>query len=137
MAGYVARSGAVSGVLHPLEVAAVAVVGSERTAVVCVADLLHVDDDVASTVRAAVAAAVGTTADLVWVCATHTHSGPVPREVAERLVGSAAAAARDAVASTAWSSPVSGASAPARSDARPCRSTSCASRTPRDRSSAC
>jgi hypothetical protein len=98
MAGYVARSGAVSGVLHPLEVAAVAVVGSERTAVVCVADLLHVDDDVASTVRAAVAAAVGTTADLVWVCATHTHSGPVPREVAERLVGSAAAAARDAVA---------------------------------------
>jgi neutral ceramidase len=98
MAGYVARSGAVEGALHPLEVAAVAFVGSGRTAVVCVADLLHVDDEVAYAVRAAVAEAVGTAADLVWLCATHTHSGPEPREVADQLGSHAVAAARDAIA---------------------------------------
>jgi hypothetical protein len=98
MGGYVARSGAVSGELHPLEVAAVAFVGSERVAVVCVADLLRIDDEVAVAARAAVAAEVGTSADLVWVCATHTHSGPIPLDVADQVATLAVAAARAAVA---------------------------------------
>lgn len=97
MGGYVARSGAVSGQLHPLEVAAVALVGSERTAVICVADLLHVEDDMAQAARTAVATALGTTADLVWVCATHTHSGPMPRDVADQVVSTAVSAAEAAV----------------------------------------
>ena len=98
MGGYVARSGAVSGELHPLEVGAVALVGSANLAVICVADLLQVDDDVAAEARAAVAAEVGTTSDLVWMCATHTHSGPMPAEVAGQVVDRAVAAARSAVA---------------------------------------
>ncbi len=98
MAGYVARSGAVSGELHPLEVGAVAFVGSDRAAVVCVADLLQVDDDVAVTAREAVAATVGTSPDLVWVCATHTHAGPVPSEVVDALVSACVSSARSAVA---------------------------------------
>ncbi len=98
MGGYAARSGAVSGELHPLEVGAVALVGSARSAVICVADLLQVDDDVALEARTAVAAEVGTDPDLVWLCATHTHSGPLPREVADQLVTAAVRAARSAVA---------------------------------------
>ncbi|MGC4110819.1 MAG: hypothetical protein QM747_10425 [Nocardioides sp.] len=98
MAGYVARSGTVSGELHPLEVGAVALAGTERTAVLCVADLLHVDDEVAVAVRTAAAAAVGTTADLVWLCATHTHAGPVPADMARKLVDATVSAATAAVA---------------------------------------
>src|SRR5690349_10503024 len=98
MAGYVARTGAVSGVLHPLEVSAVVVSGESATAVLCVVDLLQMDDDLARTTRAAVAEAVGTSDDLVWVCATHTHAGPEPREVADRVTSAAVSAARSAVA---------------------------------------
>jgi neutral ceramidase len=98
MGGYVARSGVVSGELHPLEVAAVALVGSEHLAVICVADLLQVDDDVALAVRTAVAAEVETSPDLVWLCATHTHSGPTPTGVADQLATTTVAAARSAVA---------------------------------------
>ena len=89
MAGYVARSGpggTVSGQLHPLEVGAVAVEGDSGLAVLVVADLLQVDDDVATEARRAVAAAVGTTPDLVWLTATHTHSGPVPGELRAQTV---------------------------------------------------
>jgi hypothetical protein len=98
MAGYDARSGVVSGELHPLEVGVVVLVGSASLAAVCVADLLQVDDDVAVAARTAVAEAIGTSPDLVWVTATHTHSGPVPAEVAEQLVSVTVAAARAAVA---------------------------------------
>jgi hypothetical protein len=98
MGGYAARSGAVSGELHPLEVVAVAFVGADRVAVLCVADLLQVDDDVAARARAAVAASVGTSPDLVWVCATHTHSGPLPPEVAEQVVSACVSSAGSAVA---------------------------------------
>jgi hypothetical protein len=101
MAGYIARSGAVSGELHPLEVGAVSLAGDGRTAVVCVADLLQVDDEPARLAREAVATAVGTTADLVWVCATHTHSGPVPGRVVDQLVSGCVSAARAATASAA------------------------------------
>ncbi len=98
MGGYAARSGAVSGVLHPLEVRAVAVVGSASPAVLCVADLLHVDDAVALAARTSAAAAVDTSLDLVWLCATHTHSGPRPADVADQLVALTVSAARAAVA---------------------------------------
>ena len=94
MAGYAARTGphgTVSGELHPLEVGAVALVASQ-TAVVVVADLLQVDDDLALAVRTHVAEATGTSPDLVWVCATHTHSGPFPQEI--RLARVAAEARR-------------------------------------------
>lgn len=97
MGGYVARSGAVSGELHPLEVGAVAFVGAGGVAVLCVADLLQVDDGPAATARSAVAAAVGTSPDLVWLCATHTHSGPMPSEVTDQLVAGCVSAARTAV----------------------------------------
>jgi hypothetical protein len=98
LAGYAARTGphgTVSGELHPLEVGAVALVASQ-TAVVVVADLLQVDDDLALAVRTHVAEATGTSPDLVWVCATHTHSGPFPQEI--RLARVAAEAATSAVA---------------------------------------
>lgn len=94
MAGYAARTGGVSGRLDPLELGAVAIVGS-RTAVLCVADLLQVDDDTADDARAAVALVIGTSPELVWVCATHTHSGPMPREA--DLVSACVAAATAAV----------------------------------------
>lgn len=99
LAGYVARAGAASGVLHPLEVGAVAIVGGGGVAVLCVADLLHVDDDVAVALRTAVAAEVGTTPDLVWVCATHTHAGPVPALIGDQVVACAMSSARTALES--------------------------------------
>jgi hypothetical protein len=98
MGGYVARSGVVSGELHPLEVAAVAFIGSVGPAVLCVADLVQVDDDLALAARTAVASAVGTAPDLVWVCATHTHAGPTSAEVADQLVSACVSSARSAVA---------------------------------------
>jgi hypothetical protein len=97
MGGYVARSGAVSGELHPLEVGAVALVGARGMAVLCVVDLIQVDDEPAANARAAVAAAVGTTPDLVWLCASHTHSGPMPADVADQVVSACVSAARSAV----------------------------------------
>jgi hypothetical protein len=101
MGGYVARSGVVSGELHPLEVGAVAFGGSSRLGVLIVVDLLQVDDDLAMRARAAVASAVGTSPDLVWVCATHTHSGPLPEEVAEQVVTACVSSARSAVTAAA------------------------------------
>jgi hypothetical protein len=97
MGGYVARSGVVSGALHPLEVAAVALVGSAGPAVLCVVDVVQVDDGLASAARAAVASSVGTSPDLVWVCATHTHAGPVPAELSDQLVSACVSSARSAV----------------------------------------
>jgi len=97
MAGYVARSGAVSGQLHPLEVGAVALVGGGGVAVLCVVDLLQVDDEPAATARSTVAAAVGTSPDLVWLCATHTHSGPIPDDITDQVVTACVSAARSAV----------------------------------------
>jgi hypothetical protein len=97
MGGYVARSGAVSGELHPLEVGTVAFAGAGGVAVLCVADLLQVDDAPAAAARSAVAAAVGTTPDLVWLCATHTHSGPMPDVVTAQVVAACLSAAREAV----------------------------------------
>lgn len=97
MAGYVARTGAVSGELHPLEVGSVAFVGESGTAVVIVADLLQIDDDLATSARLAVATELGTTADLVWLCATHTHAGPLPGEVGAQVAAAALTSARRAV----------------------------------------
>jgi neutral ceramidase len=97
MAGYVARSGTVSGELQPLEVGAVTVAGDSGLAVLLVADLLQVDDDLATEARLAVAAAVGTVPDLVWLTATHTHSGPMPGDVREQTVTSAVSVARAAI----------------------------------------
>ncbi|MGZ6794232.1 MAG: hypothetical protein ACXVEU_01160 [Nocardioidaceae bacterium] len=47
-----------------------------RTVVLCVADVLAVDVDLAASCATAVADAVGTTSERVLLAATHTHSGP-------------------------------------------------------------
>jgi neutral ceramidase len=97
LVGYAARTATVSGVLDPLEVGAVAFLGSSP-AVVCVADLLQVDGPLATSCREAVASAVATTPDLVWMTGTHTHAGPSPQAIADQVVAAAVAAAREAVA---------------------------------------
>jgi neutral ceramidase len=101
MAGYVARPDAVSGELDPLEVGAVVLAGPSGTvAVLCVADLLQVDEEAARGARLAVASAVGTSPDLVWLTATHTHAGPAPGRVAEQVATAAVRAAGEAAGST-------------------------------------
>ena len=97
LAGYVARQGVSDGVLDPLEVQAIAFRDpGGAVAVICVADLLQVDDDLATAARAAVAAGVGTDPSLVWLSATHTHAGPEPGLVAELVVAAATRAATEA-----------------------------------------
>lgn len=100
MAGYVARRDAVSGELDPLEVGAVVLAGSSGSvAVVCVVDLLQADDEAARGARRAVASAVGTDPDLVWLTATHTHAGPVLGQVTAQVTEAAVRAARAAAGS--------------------------------------
>jgi neutral ceramidase len=65
MGGYAARDGASSGVLDHLNVDCISFGGF----LLVVADVLCVNEDLAATVRRALAADV-------WMCATHTHSGP-------------------------------------------------------------
>jgi neutral ceramidase len=97
MAGYVARSGAVSGVLDPLEVGVVVLAGpSGQIAALCVVDLVQIDAPLADRCRVAVADALGTSSELVWMTATHTHAGPFPDDVAHRVEQASVAAAREA-----------------------------------------
>jgi hypothetical protein len=63
----------------------------------CVADLLQVDRPLADRCRAAVGAALGTSSDLVWLTATHTHAAPVPDGVAEQVEQATVAAAGEAL----------------------------------------
>ncbi|MGZ4477232.1 MAG: hypothetical protein ACXVW2_01345 [Nocardioidaceae bacterium] len=61
MAGYVARTGCATGTLDELEVSATAFTAGGRTVVLCVADVLAVDVDLAASCATAVAGAAGLT----------------------------------------------------------------------------
>jgi neutral ceramidase len=103
MGGYAKREGASSGVLDPLEVHCVLL---GRFALV-VADVLCVNEDLAAAARQQVRRELGSVED-VWVCATHTHSGPelgcapgggvTPPSWRRAISDAAAAAARAAAA---------------------------------------
>jgi neutral ceramidase len=88
MAGYAARGGRASGVLDALEVHCVVIGGLTLV----VADLLAAGEALTARVRAAIGGDV-------WLCATHTHSGPDGEAVAGALVDAAVRAARAASAS--------------------------------------
>ena len=70
MGGYADRRGASTGTADPLEAHVVTITDGGHTLALVVLDLVCVNVDLAAAVRAAVPA------DDVWVCATHTHSGP-------------------------------------------------------------
>jgi hypothetical protein len=70
MGGYVDRRGGSSGTADPLEAHVVTVTDGVRRFALVVLDLVCVNADLAAAVRDAVPF------DDVWVCATHTHSGP-------------------------------------------------------------
>lgn len=67
LGGYADRAGSSSGVLDELQVDCVTFDG--RFALV-VAEVVCINEDLAADVRVAVGL------EEVWVCATHTHSGP-------------------------------------------------------------
>ncbi|TDE02222.1 hypothetical protein [Jiangella asiatica] len=76
MGGYAARTEPSSGALAPLQVDCVSIAAGADRFLLVVAELVGVNADLAAEVRSRVAAALdGVPAD-VWVCATHTHSGP-------------------------------------------------------------
>jgi neutral ceramidase len=100
MGGYAARVGGAADVLDPLGVDCVSISGDHGRLVLVVAEILCIDAALAAAVRERVGAAV---AGDVWVCATHTHSGPEVGGLAEpaplvwaQAVADAAAAAADA-----------------------------------------
>jgi hypothetical protein len=70
LGGYADRHGGSTGTADPLEAHVVTITDGARTLALVVLDLVCVNVDLADAVRDAVAA------DDVWVCATHTHSGP-------------------------------------------------------------
>jgi hypothetical protein len=70
MGGYADRKGDSSGTADPLEAHVVTFADEERRFALVVLDLVCVNADLAAAVRDAVPF------DEVWVCATHTHSGP-------------------------------------------------------------
>lgn len=70
LGGYADRSGASTGTADPLEAHVVTITGGDHTLALVALDLVCVNTDLADAVRAALPA------DDVWVCATHTHSGP-------------------------------------------------------------
>jgi neutral ceramidase len=88
MAGYAARADRSSGVLDALEVHCVVIGGLTLV----VADMLAADTALTARVRAAIGGDV-------WLCATHTHSGPGGEAAAAALVDAAVSAARAASAS--------------------------------------
>lgn len=109
MGGYAARSGGSHGVLDGLEVHAFTVSSGERRLVWLVLDVAAVNVDLVTAITSEVLAAVPfTTPELVWVGATHTHSGPetrtgpfggvTPSWLVELLVPAAVLAVRRAVA---------------------------------------
>lgn len=70
LGGYVDRAGPSTGVADPLEAHVVTVRDGSRRFALVVLDVVCVNADLAAAITSAVAA------DDVWVCATHTHSGP-------------------------------------------------------------
>ncbi|TVQ28489.1 MAG: hypothetical protein EA382_01845 [Spirochaetaceae bacterium] len=77
LAGYADRDRPADSVRDPLLAAAVSI-GSDAGRVVIVSiDCLGLDVTVAAPLRARVAKIAGTSADLVHLCASHTHFGPI------------------------------------------------------------
>jgi hypothetical protein len=108
LGGYAARVGTSTGTLDPLEVHAVTIsAGGNRFAWV-VADLPAVNTDLATPLVNRLAGTVATRQELVWLSATHTHSGPevgcrpgggaTPREWVGPVVQAAVGAAAGALA---------------------------------------
>jgi len=105
MGGYMDRPGRSTGIADVLEAHVVTVTSSERRFALVVLDVVCVNVDLAAAVRSALTA-LGI--DDVWVCASHTHSGPetgcLPRGTTTPLpwldvcVTAARAAATSAVA---------------------------------------
>ena len=85
LAGFGARKGAVHEVRDELEAHAVVVRNGTRTLCLLVLDLLLIGADHADPVRAAVAAALGTSPDDVLTSCTHTHSGPAADTALKRI----------------------------------------------------
>ncbi|PFG47936.1 hypothetical protein ATK36_3002 [Amycolatopsis sulphurea] len=76
LGGYAARTGVSAGTLDQLEVHAVTIsAGSSRFAWV-VADLPAVNTDLAEPLAGRLAGSLRTRPELIWLSATHTHSGP-------------------------------------------------------------
>ncbi|RIQ21070.1 hypothetical protein DY240_16105 [Jiangella rhizosphaerae] len=69
MGGYAARTSPSAGVLAPLQVDCVSIASGPDRFLLVVAELVGVNADLAAEVRRRIG-------DEVWVCATHTHSGP-------------------------------------------------------------
>lgn len=70
LGGYTDRHGTSTGTADPLEAHVVTISDGARTLALVVLDLVCVNVDLASAVRTVLPV------DDVWVCATHTHSGP-------------------------------------------------------------
>jgi hypothetical protein len=110
LAGFGSRTGAVHEVHDHLEVQAVVFSDGSLTTCLLVLDLLLLGEDVAATVRAAVAGALGLPRSHVLTSSVHTHSGPaagvdlsragwpVPGGYPELLSRACAAAAQQALA---------------------------------------
>lgn len=107
MGGYAARTGPSVGTLDGLELNAVSIsVGTQRF-LWLVGDLPAVNTDVAEAVTARLLSVPGVAPELIWLGATHTHSGPdtgcqagggtTPPALMSRLVEAAAEAAAAAV----------------------------------------
>ncbi len=76
MAGYLARTGGAQGVHDELQAhAAVFEQGPQRAALLNL-DLLEVPEEICQKIRGRAEAALGIPGDHLFICATHTHSGP-------------------------------------------------------------
>jgi neutral ceramidase len=109
MGGYADRPGPSSGVLEQLRVDCLSISGATGRLVLVVAEVVCINEDLAAQVRLRVHEALEEPVGDVWVCATHTHSGPdvgcvagggpTPPAWRSRIADAAAGAARAAMAS--------------------------------------
>ena len=76
MDGYIARTEVSQGVHDPLMAQVLVLEQNDQRAAVVTLDVLAVTRSFADPLRQAIAEIVGTTADAVWICASHTHAGP-------------------------------------------------------------
>ncbi|WP_163510769.1 hypothetical protein [Fodinicola acaciae] len=76
MGGYAARTGPSTGTMDGLELHAVSFSVAERRFLWLVGDLPAVNTDLADAVAARLSTLPGVAPELVWLGATHTHSGP-------------------------------------------------------------
>lgn len=76
MAGFDRRTAPSTGTLDELYVRVLALNCDQKTFLICSFDLLGTDSTFCETVQAAFAREMDIPSHHVWVCATHTHSGP-------------------------------------------------------------